>query len=88
MVAYNANPVINIDADQIIVATAGTHSHGELPPINYVSGGLEGAGDAPTGLQHTRGRRRCLQEMRAPAAREARPVTDEPTTLMDRLRGV
>ncbi|KPF84182.1 hypothetical protein IP70_16715 [alpha proteobacterium AAP38] len=43
MVTHNANLVINTDADQIIVATAGTHSHGQLPPISYVSGGLEEA---------------------------------------------
>ena len=41
MVTHNANLVINTDADQIIVATVGTHSPGELPPITYVSGGLE-----------------------------------------------
>ena len=43
MVTHNANLVINTDADQIIVATAGTHVPGELPPITYVSGGLEEA---------------------------------------------
>lgn len=41
MVTHNANLVVNADADQIIVATAGTHSPGEIPPITYVSGGLE-----------------------------------------------
>lgn len=41
MVTHNANLVINTDADQIIVASSGTHTHGELPPITYVSGGLE-----------------------------------------------
>ncbi|MGV1832766.1 TrlF family AAA-like ATPase [Agrobacterium vitis] len=43
MVTHNANLVINSDADQIIVASAGTHSPGELPPITYISGGLEDA---------------------------------------------
>jgi hypothetical protein len=43
MVTHNANLVINTDADQIIVATAGTHSPGKLPRISYVSGGLEDA---------------------------------------------
>lgn len=43
MVTHNANLVINTDADQIIVATAGTHTPGELPPITYTSGGLEDA---------------------------------------------
>jgi hypothetical protein len=35
--------VINADADQIIIAEAGPHVPGELPPINYLSGGLENA---------------------------------------------
>nr|WP_306266885.1 AAA family ATPase [Pararhizobium sp. IMCC3301] len=43
MVTHNANLVINTDADQIIVATSGPHSPGELPPITYQSGGLEDA---------------------------------------------
>lgn len=43
MVTHNANLVINTDADQIIVATAGTYTPGELPPITYTSGGLEDA---------------------------------------------
>jgi len=43
MVTHNANLVVNADADQIIIATAGTHAPGELPPITYVSGGLEEA---------------------------------------------
>ncbi|GAA3718505.1 AAA family ATPase [Sphingomonas cynarae] len=43
MVTHNANLVVNTDADQIIVATAGTHAPGELPPITYISGGLENA---------------------------------------------
>jgi len=43
MVTHNANLVINTDADQIIVATAGLHPSGGLPPISYVAGGLESA---------------------------------------------
>lgn len=43
IVTHNANLVINTDADQIIVANAGPHQVGELPPISYVSGGLETA---------------------------------------------
>lgn len=43
MVTHNANLVVNTDADQIIVAMAGTHAPGELPPITYLSGGLESA---------------------------------------------
>ncbi len=43
IVTHNANLVINTDADQIIVAEAGPHPAGGLPPINYVAGGLENA---------------------------------------------
>ena len=43
MVTHNANLVINTDADQIIIAEAGPHPHGALPPITYISGGLENA---------------------------------------------
>lgn len=43
MVTHNANLVINTDADQIIIAHCGTHSHGQMPPITYISGGLESA---------------------------------------------
>ncbi|MER9215853.1 AAA family ATPase [Mesorhizobium sp. M0663] len=43
MVTHNANLVINTDADQIIIADAGPHPHGSLPPISYRSGGLENA---------------------------------------------
>jgi ABC-type cobalamin/Fe3+-siderophores transport system ATPase subunit len=41
IVTHNANLVINTDADQIIVASAGPHPSGGLPPITYVAGGLE-----------------------------------------------
>jgi len=41
MVTHNANLVINTDADQIIVASSGPNTPGGLPPISYVSGGLE-----------------------------------------------
>ena len=44
MVTHNANLVINTDADQIIVASAGPHPGDGLPEITYASGGLE---DAP-----------------------------------------
>jgi hypothetical protein len=43
MVTHNANLVVNADADQIIVASAGPHLPGKLPPITYMSGGLENA---------------------------------------------
>lgn len=41
MVTHNANLVINTDADQIIIAEAGSHLHGKLPSIKYLAGGLE-----------------------------------------------
>jgi AAA domain, putative AbiEii toxin, Type IV TA system len=43
MVTHNANLVINTDADQVIVANAGPHPAGGLPPISYIAGGLEDA---------------------------------------------
>jgi energy-coupling factor transporter ATP-binding protein EcfA2 len=43
IVTHNANLVINTDADQIIIAHAGPHPSGGLPPITYTSGGLEDA---------------------------------------------
>ena len=43
IVTHNANLVVNTDADQIIIAEAGPHPHGALPPICYRSGGLENA---------------------------------------------
>lgn len=41
IVTHNANLVVNTDADQVIVATCGPHRTGQLPLINYQSGGLE-----------------------------------------------
>ena len=38
---HNSNLVVNTDADQVIVAQAGAHAPGQLPPITYTSGGLE-----------------------------------------------
>ncbi|MCG8041089.1 MAG: AAA family ATPase [Candidatus Thiodiazotropha taylori] len=43
IVTHNANLVINTDADQIIIAEAGPHQTGGLPPITYEAGGLENA---------------------------------------------
>lgn len=43
IVTHNANLVINTDADQIIIAEAGPNSNETLPPITYLSGGLENA---------------------------------------------
>lgn len=44
IVTHNANLVVNTDVDQVIVARSGAHVAGELPTMEYVSGGLE---DAP-----------------------------------------
>jgi hypothetical protein len=41
IVTHNANLVVNTDADQIIIANAGPHPAGGLPPITYTAGGLE-----------------------------------------------
>lgn len=41
LVTHNANLVVNTDADQVIVASVGPHQPGELPPISYITGGLE-----------------------------------------------
>lgn len=41
IVTHNANLVINTDADQIVLADAGPHLAGGLPPITYTAGGLE-----------------------------------------------
>ena len=41
IVTHNANLVVNTDADQIIIANAGPHVPGGLPPITYVAGGLD-----------------------------------------------
>jgi hypothetical protein len=41
IVTHNANLVINTDADQVIIASAGPHPTAGLPPISYIAGGLE-----------------------------------------------
>lgn len=41
IVTHNANLVINTDADQVIVASAGQHVRGDLPTITYTVGGIE-----------------------------------------------
>ena len=43
IVTHNANLVVNTDADQVIVASAGAHVPGGLPNLSYLSGGLENA---------------------------------------------
>jgi ABC-type lipoprotein export system ATPase subunit len=41
IVTHNANLVVNTDVDQVIVARSGAHRPGQLPDIDYESGGLE-----------------------------------------------
>lgn len=41
IVTHNANLVVNTDADQVIIASAGAHVPGGLPHLSYLSGGLE-----------------------------------------------
>lgn len=41
IVTHNANLIVNTDADQVIVASAGPHRPTQLPEISYQSGGLE-----------------------------------------------
>lgn len=41
IITHNANLVVNTDADQVIVASCKEHTPNELPPISYLSGGIE-----------------------------------------------
>jgi ABC-type multidrug transport system ATPase subunit len=43
MVTHNANLVVNANADQIIIASVGSHTTEGLPPISYYGGGMEEA---------------------------------------------
>lgn len=43
VVTHNANIVVNADADQVIIASAGPHREAKLPLIGYESGGIENA---------------------------------------------
>jgi hypothetical protein len=62
MVTHNANLVVNADADQIIVAQAGPHAPGALPPISYFSGGLENADIRKAVCDILEGGERAFQE--------------------------
>ena len=62
MVTHNANLVVNTDADQIIVAQAGPHAPGQLPPISYLSGGLENADIRKAVCDILEGGERAFQE--------------------------
>lgn len=41
IVTHNANLVVNTDADQVIIASRGSHKPKALPDISYTSGSLE-----------------------------------------------
>jgi hypothetical protein len=41
MVTHNANLVVNTDVDQVIVARCESFADNQLPPLEYLSGGLE-----------------------------------------------
>ena len=41
IVTHNANLVVNADADQVIIAEVDAQTASGLPPITYLSGGLE-----------------------------------------------
>lgn len=41
MVTHNANLVVNTDVDQVIVAHCESFAENQLPPIQYLTGGLE-----------------------------------------------
>jgi len=41
MVTHNSNLVVNTDVDQVIVAHCDHLEEGKLPPLEYLSGGLE-----------------------------------------------
>jgi energy-coupling factor transporter ATP-binding protein EcfA2 len=62
LVTHNANLVINTDADQVIVASVGPHRPGELPPISYMSGGLESAHIRKSVCDILEGGERAFQE--------------------------
>jgi hypothetical protein len=62
IITHNANLVVNTDADQVIVAEAGPHAPGRLPPISYSSGGLEGANIRKAVCDILEGGERAFQE--------------------------
>jgi energy-coupling factor transporter ATP-binding protein EcfA2 len=62
MITHNANLVVNTDADQIIVASARPYAPGQLPPISYLSGGLESAHIREAVCDILEGGERALQE--------------------------
>jgi ABC-type uncharacterized transport system ATPase subunit len=62
MITHNANLVVNTDADQVIVARAGPHAPGQLPPISYLSGGLESANIRQAVCDLLEGGERAFQE--------------------------
>ena len=72
IITHNANLVVNTDADQVIVAEAGPHAPGRLPPITYSSGGLESASIRKAVCDILEGGERAFKER----ARRLRVVLD------------
>jgi hypothetical protein len=62
IITHNANLVVNTDADQVIVASAGPHTPGQLPPISYLSGGIESAHIRQAVCDFLEGGERAFQE--------------------------
>jgi ABC-type lipoprotein export system ATPase subunit len=62
IVTHNANLVVNTDADQVIVASAGAHRPGHLPEITYTSGGLENPAIREQVCEILEGGRRAFEE--------------------------
>ena len=76
MVTHNANLVINTDADQIIIASAGSHPTGGLPPITYVAGGLGRRQYSQGGVRHPRGWRGSIPRTCAAPSSAARAIAE------------
>lgn len=62
IVTHNSNLVVNTDADQVIIASAGGHKRGKLPRITYVTGGLEDAAIRSAVCETLEGGRRAFEE--------------------------
>lgn len=62
IVTHNANLVVNTDADQVIVASAGAHRPGRLPRLTYSSGGLENPAIRQQVCEILEGGRRAFEE--------------------------
>ena len=62
IVTHNANLVVNTDADQVIIASVGSHRPGQLPEITYTSGGLENSAIREQVCEILEGGKRAFEE--------------------------